>query len=299
MSEDLPARRFGRVAAAMVTPFGEDGSLDLEAAARLARHLVDQGCDALVISGTTGEAPTTRQSEKDDLLRAVKDAVGERATIVAGAGSNDTEVAVRMATSAERCGADGLLVVAPYYNRPTQAGLVAHVRAVESATDLPILLYDIPGRTGLAFADATLDTLAHDPRVVAVKDATGDVERGEVRMERTGLEYYSGDDALNFSWLVHGASGVISVVAHVAASSYRRMVGLVDGQRVREARALSARLRPLVRALMGGGQGAVMAKCALYLQGVIPSAAVRLPLLPPPADEVDRLREALDSYALL
>lgn len=299
MDDELPTRRFGHVAAAMVTPFADDGSLDAQAAGRLARHLVDQGCDALVISGTTGEAPTTHQPEKDDLLRAVRDAVGDRATIVAGAGSNDTAHAVRIATRAQECGANGLLVVAPYYNRPTQAGLIAHVRAIERATDLPILLYDIPGRTGLAFADDTLDALARDARVVAVKDATGDVERGEVRMERTGLEYYSGDDALNFSWLAHGASGVISVVAHVAASSYRRMVDLVDRQELREARALSARLRPLVRALMGGGQGAVMAKWALYLQGVIPSAAVRLPLVAPPEDEVDRLRRALDSYALL
>ncbi|MDD9206041.1 dihydrodipicolinate synthase family protein, partial [Georgenia sp. 10Sc9-8] len=195
-----PARTFGSVSTAMVTPFHEDGSIDLDAAQRVATTLVDEGCDALVVNGTTGESPTTHQPEKDALVRAVLEAVGDRAMIIAGAGSNDTAHAVRIARGAERSGAHGLLVVSPYYNRPSQAGVEAHIRAVTDAVDLPVMIYDIPGRTGVAVGDACLDRLAEHPRILAVKDATGDVPAGFERMARTGLEYYSGDDALNFAW---------------------------------------------------------------------------------------------------
>lgn len=295
----IPPRRFGSLAPAMVTPFLEDGSLDLDSARSLAIRMVDAGCDTILLSGTTGESPTTHQPEKDDLTDAVVEAVGDRAFVLCGAGSNDTAHAVRIAEGAQAHGADGLLVVSPYYNRPSQAGLRAHVRAVADATDLPVMLYDIPGRTGLAFSDDTLDDLATHPRILAVKDATGDVERGVERMHRTGLEYYSGDDALNFAWLTGGASGAISVVAHVAAPQYRRMVDLLDADRVWEARELAHSLRPLVRAMMGGGQGAVMAKWALYLQGVIASPTLRLPLVAPSADEVEHLRATLETMHLL
>ena len=294
-----PAPVFGTLAPAMVTPFHEDGSLDAASAQTLAIHLVDQGCDTVLLSGTTGEAPTTHQPEKDELTRAVVEAVGDRAFVLCGAGSNDTAHAVRIAQGAQEQGADGLLVVAPYYNRPTQAGLVAHVRTIAEATDLPIMLYDIPGRTGLAFADETLDDLAQHPRVRAVKDATGKVERGAERSLRTGLDYYSGDDALNLAWLAEGASGCISVVAHVAARQYRRLIGLVADGRLLEARELAHSLRPLVRAIMGGGQGAVLAKWALHLQGILPSPAVRLPLVAPPEGEIATLRAALAGMSLL
>ena len=295
----IPPRLFGSLATAMVTPMKADGSLDCESAVRLATALVDGGCDTILLSGTTGESPTTHQPEKNDLTDAVREAVGDRAFILCGACSNDTAHAVRIAEGAQEHGADGLLVVSPYYNRPSQEGLRAHVLEVANATDLPVMLYDIPGRTGIAFSDGTLDALAAHPRIKGVKDATGDVETGVDRMHRTGLEYYSGDDALNFAWMTGGASGFVSVVSHVAAAQYRRMIELLDSDQVWEARELSYRLRPLVRAIMGSGQGAVMAKYALWLQGVIDAPAVRLPLVGVSDSEVEALRAALVAQGAL
>ncbi|WP_075890107.1 MULTISPECIES: 4-hydroxy-tetrahydrodipicolinate synthase [Actinomyces] len=295
----VPPRTFGSLAPALVTPFNADGSLDLDSAQAIARKLVSDGCDTILLSGTTGESPTTHQPEKDDLTRAVVEAVGDRAFILCGAGSNDTAHAVRIAQSAQACGADGLLVVSPYYNRPSQAGVRAHVRAIVEGTDLPVMLYDIPGRTGVAFGDESLDELSTHPRILAVKDATGKVEQGVERMHRTGLEYYSGDDGLNFAWLTGGASGIISVVAHVAAPYLRRMVDLLDADEVWEARELSYSLRPLIHAIMGGGQGAVMAKWALHLQGLLPSPTLRLPLVPPSEAEVARVEAAMGDLDLL
>ena len=294
-----PARTFGSVSTAMVTPFHEDGSIDQDAAQRVATTLVDEGCDALVVNGTTGESPTTHQPEKDALVRTVLEAVGDRAMIIAGAGSNDTAHAVRIARGAERSGAHGLLVVSPYYNRPSQAGVEAHIRAVTDAVDLPVMIYDIPGRTGVAVGDACLDSLAEHPRILAVKDATGDVPAGFERMARTGLEYYSGDDALNFAWLAHGASGVVSVAGHVCAARYAEMVAEVDAGDLSGARTVATRVRPLVGAIMGTGQGAVMAKHAMHLRGLIASPAVRLPLVPAPAAEVDALARAMRTEGLL
>ena len=294
-----PSRSFGSVGVAMVTPFTPSGEVDYDAARALAVSLVDDGADLILLSGTTGESPTTHTPEKQELIRQVKDALAGRAMIMAGAGSNDTAHAVRIAEGAQEHGADGLLVVSPYYNRPSQEGLRAHVLEVANATDLPVMLYDIPGRTGIAFSDGTLDALASHPRIKGVKDATGDVETGVDRMHRTGLEYYSGDDALNFAWMTGGASGFVSVVSHVAAAQYRRMIELLDSDQVWEARELSYRLRPLVRAIMGSGQGAVMAKYALWLQGVIDAPAVRLPLVGVSDSEVEALRAALVAQGAL
>lgn len=294
-----PATPFGTLSTAMVTPMRPSGEIDYASAARVARKLVADGCDAIVVSGTTGESPTTHRPEKDDLISCVREAVGDGIKIIAGAGSNDTVHAQAMARSATERGADGLLVVSPYYNRPSQAGLLAHVRAVAEVTDLPIMLYDIPGRTGMAFSDGVLDELAKDPKIQAVKDATGNVVAGEERCERTGLAYYSGDDALNYSWLAHGAAGCVSVVGHVAAASYREMVTAVrEGDLVR-AREVSRRVRPLVQALMGGGQGAVMAKHALHMMGVIDSPTVRLPLVAPTPAELADLEAALAQAGLI
>lgn len=294
-----PARAFGSVVTAMVTPFHPDGSIDVESAQRLAVHLVDNGNDGLVLSGTTGESPTTHQPEKDALVHAVVEAVGHRAKIICGAGSNDTAHAVRIAKGAERSGAHGLLVVSPYYNRPSQAGVRAHIEAVTDAVDLPVMLYDIPGRTGVAIGDEILDRLAEHPRILAVKDATGNVPVGFERMARTGLEYYSGDDDLNFAWLAHGASGVVSVVAHVAPRPFADMVAAVDAGDLVAARAVANKVRPLVRAIMGGGQGAVMAKHALHLQGVLPSPTVRSPLVEAAEADVAQLRTVLEQEGYL
>ncbi|MDY5148573.1 4-hydroxy-tetrahydrodipicolinate synthase [Actinotignum schaalii] len=295
----LPSRSFGSVSVAMVTPFHADGALDVDAAVALATTLVDQGCDSLLLSGTTGESPTTHQPEKDVLVREVCAAVGNRAMVIAGAGSNDTAHAVRIARGAEKSGAQGLLVVAPYYNRPSQEGVYQHIVNVTEATDLPVMVYDIPGRTGVRLELDTLLRLAEHPRILAVKDATGDVAAGFVKMARTGLEYYSGDDALNFAWLAHGASGVISVAGHVIAARLRALVEQVDAGDLPAARREAAAQRHIISAIMGSGQGAVMAKEALKLLGIIPSATLRLPLVGASTAQIAELAEALRAEGLL
>ena len=283
----------------MVTPFTPEGEIDVEAAQRLAVTLVEDGADMILLAGTTGEAPTTHLPEKQTLLREVRDALAGRAMLMAGAGSNDTAHAVRIGVGSQEAGAEGLLINAPYYNRPSQEGVYRHINAVVEATDLPVMVYDIPGRTGVKITEETLARLAENPRVKAVKDATGDVEQGFRRMESTGLEYYSGDDGLNFAWLTHGASGVISVAAHADAHSWRQMIDAVDAGDLASARTLARSLRPLVHAIMGGGQGAVMAKEALHLQGRLPSPALRLPLVRAEEAEVAALREVLAASGLL
>ena len=295
----LPTRPFGSVGVAMVTPFTPDGAIDVEAAQSLAVTLIDDGADMILLAGTTGEAPTTHLPEKQTLLREVGDAIGGRAMLVAGAGSNDTAHAVRIGVGSQQAGAQGLLINAPYSNRPSAEGVYRHIMAVVEATDLPVMVYDIPGRTGVKITEETLARLAENPRVKAVKDATGDVEQGFRRMESTGLEYYSGDDGLNFAWLTHGASGVISVAAHADAHSWRQMIDAVDAGDLASARTLARSLRPLVHAIMGGGQGAVMAKEALHLQGRLPSPALRLPLVRAEEAEVAALREVLAASGLL
>lgn len=277
----------------MATPFSPDGSLDTESARKLASHLVDQGADCILLSGTTGESPTTHQPEKDLLVSEVVAEVAGRAKVIAGAGSNDTAHGVRIAKGAEKSGAEGLLIVSPYYSRPSQEGIFQHISAIADATDLPVMVYDIPGRTGVKIADETFDRLAENPRIKAVKDAAGDLPTGIAVSRRTGLEYYSGDDALNLPWLTMGASGIVSVVGHVAAARYRAMIDAVDAGNYDEARAIDGGLHSLVDVIMGGGQGAVMAKEALAMIGTIPNATVRLPLVGAGQGELDELRKVL------
>lgn len=277
----------------MATPFHPDGSLDAEGAAALATHLVDHGCDGLVISGTTGESPTTTDAEKERLLRAVVEAVGSKAGIVAGVGTYDTHHTVELATAAEKAGADGLLVVTPYYSKPTQEGLVQHFRTAADATSLPVMLYDIPPRSIVPIAPDTMARLAEHERIVAVKDATGDVFQSSETIARTGLAYYSGEDALNLPLLSVGAVGVVSVVAHAAAAEYAEMVSAVDAGDVARARAIHQQLIPAVRAIMTRAPGATMAKAVAELGGVIGSRAMRLPLVAATDDEVAELRAGL------
>lgn len=294
----MTAHTFGTLATAMVTPFQKNGEVDYKAAKKLAGKLVADGCDAILLSGTTGESPTTHQPEKAELIRSVKAAVDPSVVVFAGACSNDTAHTVRMAEGAAEAGADGLLVVAPYYNRPSQEGLYQHIRAVATSTDLPVMVYDIPGRTGLEIKEDTLDRLAQIEQVQAFKDATGKVERAQERLERTGLDCYSGDDGLNFSFLTHGAVGVISVVSHVGAAYYRQMIDALAQGDIATGRALTRKLRPLVKAIMGGGQGAVMAKHALVLAGVLPEPTLRLPLVPEPEEKVRALKLVMEKLGL-
>jgi 4-hydroxy-tetrahydrodipicolinate synthase len=294
------AAPFGRVLTAMVTPFTPDGALDVDAAQRVATYLVDRGNDGLVVSGTTGESPTTTVEEDGRLLAAVIEAVGDRATIVAGVGTNDTRHSVELAEQARKAGAHGLLVVTPYYSKPPQSGIVQHVNAIAHAgDDVPILLYDIPGRTGVQIAEATYTELRRNPLVVAVKDAVGDLERGAWLMRETGIRIYSGDDALNLGWLAVGASGMVSVVAHAAARDYADMVAAVDAGDLASARAINDRLLPAVRALMTHTQGAITAKVALQLLGVLEHRTVRGPLPEATDDEVAIVRDGLVAAGLL
>lgn len=277
----------------MVTPMRADGSLDLQAAQRLATSLVDQGHDGLVVSGTTGESATTSSAERDALLRAVIGAVGDRAVVVAGVGSNDTSHSVEAARQAEAAGADGVLVVTPYYNKPPQAGVAAHFLAVADATGLPVMVYDIPGRSGIAIAKETYLRIAEHERVVAVKDARADLWLASELMASTDLQWYSGDDAMDLAHFANGAVGFVGVTSQVAPAAYRELADAVLQGRWDDARAVHRRLMPLVDAVMNVTQGAIMAKAALALRGLIDSAAVRLPLVEAEPEQLELLRKVL------
>ncbi|WP_028049887.1 4-hydroxy-tetrahydrodipicolinate synthase [Cellulomonas sp. URHD0024] len=294
-----PTRPFGSVLTAMVTPFTADGAVDLDTAVQLARHLVASGHDGLVLNGTTGEASTTHAPEKAELVSAVIEAVGDDAWVVAGAGSNDTAHAVRMAEQAAEAGAHGLLVVSPYYSRPSQEGVRRHVEAVADATDLPVMLYDVPGRTGVRFAAATIDALAEHDRVVAMKDASGDPYAAAKTLARTGLAWYSGDDSALLTLLANGAVGIVSVTGHVAGRQLADIVRAFDAGDHREALRVFRSITPAIDALNGAGFQAVAAKAALQVLGITPERSVRLPLVPASDDELALIRDGLRAAGLL
>ncbi|CAM3173451.1 4-hydroxy-tetrahydrodipicolinate synthase [Saccharomonospora xinjiangensis] len=286
-----PGRPFGRVLTAMVTPFTADGAVDLKRAQELAVHLVELGNDGLVVNGTTGESPTTTDAEKADLVRAVTEAVGERATVVAGAGTNDTAHSIELARQAEKAGAHGLLVVTPYYSRPTQAGLQAHFTAVADATELPVMLYDIPPRSIVPIEVDTLRRLAEHPRILAVKDAKGDLLAGSEVIANTHLAYYSGDDGLNLPWLSVGATGVVSVIGHVVAGRIRAMIDAYEDGDTSTARTNHRGMIPVYRAFSRVG-GVVFAKTALRLRGM-DVGEPRLPIVPAPEELVRAVADDL------
>jgi 4-hydroxy-tetrahydrodipicolinate synthase len=289
--------RLGTLLTAMVTPFGPDGSLDIPAAARLANHLVDAGCDGLVISGTTGESPTTTDAEKLALLRAVLEAVGDRARVIAGAGTYDTAHSVHLAKACAAEGAHGLLVVTPYYSRPPQAGLIAHFTAVADATPLPVLLYDIPPRSVVPIEFETLRALAAHPNIVGVKDAKGDLHAGAQLMAETGLVYYSGDDALNLPWLAMGATGFISVISHLAAGQLRDLLSAFASGDVTTARKINVGISPLCNAMSRLG-GVTLSKAGLRLQG-IEVGDPRLPQVAATAEQIDALAADMRAASVL
>ncbi len=298
-SSPLAPAPFGRVLTAMVTAFADDGSVDLDATARVAVHLADNGHDGVVVSGTTGEAPTTSVAENAQILRAVVDAVGDRVQVVAGVGTNNTAHSIELAEQAAKAGADGALLVTPYYNKPTQEGIAAHFEAVANASDLPVMLYDIPGRTATEIALDTYKRVAEHERIVAVKDAVGDLFRGVRIMEQTGLSLYSGDDVMNLGWLTHGGCGVVSVVGHVAGNEYAAMVRAVEVGDVGEAFAIYRKVAPLVDVIMTRAPGAMMAKAAMQLMGVLDNRNMRLPLVPASDDLVGSLRTELANAGLI
>lgn len=293
------AAPFGRVLTAMATAFTADGQVDAEGTARIARHLVDNGHDGVVVSGTTGESPTTTVAEDGEILAAVVDAVGDRAGVVAGVGTNSTAHSVELAEQAAKIGADGVLLVAPYYSKPGQAGIRHHFREVVGVSDLPVMLYDVPGRTGIEISLEVYAEAITWPQVVAVKDAVGDYNRG-IRLTELGYAVYSGDDASNLGWLAHGAVGFVSVAGHVAGRQLRAMIDAWQRGDVAEALAIHTRLLPAIDAVMNvPNYGATTAKAGLELLGVLDNRTVRGPLVPLTDQEVEALRAGLAASELL
>ena len=282
---------FGRLLTAMITPFKDDLTIDWSGVERLAVHLQSSGHDGIVVNGTTGEAPTTSDDEKIEIIKIVKRATGGKLKIVAGAGNNETSHSIEQAQMAANAGADGLLVVTPYYNKPPQAGIEAHFRAMAEATDVPVMIYDIPGRTGVPIEPETICRLAEHKNIVALKDAKGDVASTSWVIKRSGIPVYSGDDILNLPLLSVGAVGFVSVCGHTVGARLREMLDAwFSGNSVR-ALEIHQELLPVYTGTFRT-QGAILTKAALNLMG-LPGGKVRLPLVNATDAQVSQLREDL------
>ncbi|MCY0904717.1 4-hydroxy-tetrahydrodipicolinate synthase [Arthrobacter sp. H14-L1] len=284
---------FGTLVTAMVTPFTADGAVDYRQAAKLAGRLVDDGCDALVVTGTTGETSTLTDDENLGMFEAIVGAVGGRAKVIAGTGTNDTRHSISLSQRAAALGVDGLLLVTPYYNKPSQAGIQAHFEAVADSTELPVMLYDIPGRSGVPIATETIIRLADHPRILALKDAKADFSAATRVMANTDLDVYTGDDGLTLPWMAAGAVGLVSVSAHVATKKFRALIDAAHAGDFATARLVHFELDPVVRAVMTHIQGAVSVKQILKWQGVLSNSVVRLPLVEPGQADIDVIKADL------
>lgn len=290
---------FGRVVTAMVTPFAGDGSLDLGGAAKLAAHLAANGSDAIVVAGTTGESPTLAAGEKRDLFRAVVEAVRGKAAVIAGTGTYSTAESVELSRTAAAQGVDGLLLVTPYYSRPPQAGLLAHFTTIAREVPLPIVLYDIPSRTGRKIEHATLLALAEVKNIVGVKDAVGDLA-GTARLaaETPGdFSIWSGDDVLTLPMLAAGAVGVVSVASHLVGTRIQEMIGAHEKGDTAGATAIHHELLSLFDALFVTSNP-IPVKAALNMLG-LPAGPVRLPLVDATEEEAARIRAAMGRLGLI
>ncbi|MDN5571439.1 MAG: 4-hydroxy-tetrahydrodipicolinate synthase [Propionibacteriaceae bacterium] len=291
------AQPFGRLVTAMVTPFGPDGSLDLDEARRLAAYLVDeQNNDALVINGTTGESPTTTDAEKLALLQAVKAEVGDRARIIAGVGTNETAATVARCRDAAEAEVDGVLVVTPYYSKPPADAVLEHFLIVADATELPVMLYDIPGRSGIPITESTLIELARHPRIVAVKDAKGDLVSSAKVMAATGLAYYCGDDALTLPLMSVGAVGLVGTSTHFTGALTKEWMDLLAEGAGEEALELYRRLLPVYTGVFAT-QGCMLVKAGLAARGFHP-AVLRRPLKPASPQQAKAFSQTLASAGL-
>ena len=282
---------FGRMITAMVTPFHKDGAIDWDGVAKLAEHLADHGHDAIAVNGTTGEAPTTKTSEKLEIIRVVKSTVGDRVKILTGAGDNETAYTVEQAKRCAEVGADGLLIVTPYYNKPPQAGIEAHFKAVASATDLPIMMYDIPGRAGVEIEQDTICRLSEVKNIVALKDAKGNPASTSWVIQRTGLPVYSGDDILNLPLLSIGAVGFVSVCGHTVGNELREMLDAWFSGNAARALEIHQKLLPVFTGTFRT-QGAILTKAALTMMG-LPGGFTRLPLVDATEAQIAQLRKDL------
>ncbi len=282
---------FGRLITAMITPFAKDGSIDWDGVATLANHLADHGHDAIAVNGTTGEAPTTKSSEKLEIIKVVKSTVGSRVKVLSGAGDNETSYTVEQAKRSADAGADGLLIVTPYYNKPPQAGIEAHFKAVASATDLPIMMYDIPGRTGVEIESDTIVRLFELPNIVALKDAKGNLAATSDVIARCGIPVYSGDDILNLPFLSIGAVGFVSVCGHTVGSQLKEMLDAWFAGDTARALEIHQKLIPVFKGTFKT-QGAILTKAAMNLMG-LPGGTTRLPLVDATPAQIATLREDL------
>jgi 4-hydroxy-tetrahydrodipicolinate synthase len=277
---------------AMVTPFDKDGAIDWDGVARLAQHLVENGHDGIAVNGTTGEAPTTKSSEKLEIIRVVKNVVGPKITVLSGAGDNETAYTVEQAKRSEEAGADGLLVVVPYYNKPPQAGVEAHFRAVAAATKLPIMMYDIPGRTGIEIENDTIVRLFDSvDNIVALKDAKGNSASTSWVIQRCGIPVYSGDDILNLPLLAIGAVGFVSVCGHTVGLQLKAMLDAWFAGDSAKALSIHQQLLPVFTGTFRT-QGAILTKAAMNLMG-LPGGTTRLPLVDATAEQIAQLRKDL------
>ncbi|MEY4444436.1 MAG: hypothetical protein RL301_515 [Actinomycetota bacterium] len=285
------AAPFGRLSSAMITPFNKDGAIDWAGVEKLAAHLISTGHDFIVVNGTTGEAPTTSDEEKIEIIKVVKKAMGGKGKVVAGAGNNETSHSIEQAKMAAAAGADGLLVVTPYYNKPPQAGIAAHFKAVADATDLPVMMYDIPGRTGMAIEPDTIVKLSEHPNIVALKDAKGDVASTSWVIKRCGIPVYSGDDILNLPLLSVGAVGFVSVCGHTVGKNLREMLDAWFSGNAARALEIHQQLLPVFTGTFRT-QGAILTKAALNLMG-LPGGYTRLPLVDATAEQIEQLKKDL------
>ncbi|MFM2214935.1 MAG: hypothetical protein RJA88_304 [Actinomycetota bacterium] len=289
MSTQAP---FGRLLTAMVTPFDKDGSIDWAGVEKLAQHLVDTGHDGIAVNGTTGEAPTTKSSEKLEIIKVVKKVVGSKIQVLSGAGDNETSYTVEQAKRSQDAGADGLLVVTPYYNKPPQAGIEAHFRAVAAATDLPIMMYDIPGRTGVEIESDTIVKLFETvDNIVALKDAKGNIAATSWVIKRCGIPVYSGDDILNLPFLSVGAVGFVSVCGHTVGLQLKAMLDAWFAGNSAKALEIHQQLLPVFTGTFRT-QGAILTKAAMSLMG-LPGGTTRLPLVDATEAQIEQLRKDL------
>jgi 4-hydroxy-tetrahydrodipicolinate synthase len=282
---------FGRLLTAMVTPFKKDGAIDWAGIEKIADHLVQSGHDGIVVNGTTGEAPTTKSSEKEEIIKVVRKTVGTKIKVLSGAGDNETEYSINQAKRTEQAGADGLLVVTPYYNKPPQAGIEAHFLAVADATDLPMMMYDSPGRTGVPIEPETIVRLSEHPRIVALKDAKGDVASTSWVIKRCGIPVYSGDDILNLPLLSVGAVGFVSVCGHTVGKDLRELLDSWFAGNTSRALEIHQKLLPVYTGTFRT-QGAILTKAALNLMG-LPGGYTRLPLVDATDAQIAQLRDDL------
>jgi 4-hydroxy-tetrahydrodipicolinate synthase len=283
---------FGRLITAMVTPFKSDGEIDWDGVAKLAQHLVDTGHDGIAVNGTTGEAPTTKSSEKLEIIKVVKSVVGDKIKVLSGAGDNETSYTVEQAKRSQEAGADGILIVTPYYNKPPQAGIEAHFRAVAAAVDLPIMMYDIPGRTGVEIESDTIVKLFETvDNIVALKDAKGNVAATSWVIKRCGIPVYSGDDILNLPFLSIGAVGFVSVCGHTVGLQLKAMLDAWFAGNAARALEIHQQLLPVYTGTFRT-QGAILTKAAMTLMG-LPGGTTRLPLVDATPAQIEQLRKDL------